>query len=106
MIGGTATAESIGAFVADGERWTFAGTLTFYDATAVLGATAGLPLPASGQVDMSGLLQADSAALAVLLALKRRADAEGRELAFVALPPFFESLARVYGIEDLFAPVP
>jgi phospholipid transport system transporter-binding protein len=105
VIGHT-TAESVGAFVADGERWTFAGTLTFDDATAVLDAAAALPLPASGQVDMSGLMHADSAALAVLLALKRRGAAEGRKLAFVALPPVFESLARVYGIEELFAPVP
>ena len=105
MIGDIATSETVAAFAAAGERWTFAGALTFDDATAVLDAAAALPLPASGEVDMSGLTHADSAAIAVLLALRRRAAAEGRKLAFVALPPVLESLARVYGIEEQFAPV-
>ena len=92
-----------GAFsVAEG-RWRFEGTLTFDDATAVLEQAAALPLPASGIVDMAGLVHADSAALAVLLELKRRAAAEKHPLSFAAFPPVLESLALVYGIEDLFA---
>jgi phospholipid transport system transporter-binding protein len=90
-----------GAFVADRERWKFSGVLTFDDATAVLEAAAALPLPRSGIVDLSGLEHADSAALAVLLALRRRAVDEGHiPLAFVAVPPMLDSLARVYGVED------
>jgi phospholipid transport system transporter-binding protein len=96
-------AGSGGAFSAEGDRWQFEGTLTFDDATAVLKRAAALPLPASGVVDMAGLVHADSAALAVLLELTRRAAAEGKRLSFVAFPPMLESLARVYGIEDLFA---
>jgi phospholipid transport system transporter-binding protein len=92
-----------GAFAIAGERWTFAGTLTFDDATVVLDAAALLPLPASGIVDMSGLAHADSAALAVLLALKRRATAEAHPISFVAMPPKLEALARVYGIEEFVA---
>jgi phospholipid transport system transporter-binding protein len=92
-----------GAFAVDGDAWRFEGTLTFDDATAVLEQAAALPLPTSGVVDMAGLVHADSAALAVLLALKRRAAAEKHPLAFAALPPTLESLALVYGIEDLFA---
>jgi phospholipid transport system transporter-binding protein len=53
---------------------------------------------------MSGLAHADSAGLAVLLALKRRAQAEGRRVAFERMPPVLASLATVYGIEDLLAP--
>lgn len=93
-----------GAFAADGDRWRFAGTLTFDDATAVLAAAQALPLPPSGRIDMSGLEHADSAGLAVLLALKRRAAAERRTLAFEGMPPVLASLARVYGIEDIVAP--
>lgn len=93
-----------GAFTADGDRWRFAGMLTFDDATAVLAAAQALPLPASGRVDMSGLEHADSAGLAVLLALKRRAAAEGRPIAFEGMPPVLSSLARVYGIEDIVSP--
>ena len=98
-----AEAASSGAFAVAGDRWQFNGTLTFDDATAVLEQAALLPLPASGVVDMAGLVHADSAALAVLLELKRRAAAERKRLSFTAFPPMLESLARVYGIEDLFA---
>ena len=91
-----------GAFAAAGDRWTFSGALTFDDATAVLEPPSALPLPASGVVDMAGLAHADSAALAVLLALRRRATAEGASRCpSSALPPMLDSLARVYGIEDL-----
>ena len=89
-------------FAVDGDRWTFCGALTFDDAMAVLDAASSLPLPKSGVVDMTGLVHADSAALAVLLALRRRASAEGSiPLRFVGVPPMLDSLARVYGIEDL-----
>jgi phospholipid transport system transporter-binding protein len=95
--------EPRGAFSAVGDRWQFNGTLTFDDAATIFDATQGLPLPASGVVDLAGLAHADSAALAVLLALRRRAATEGRELAFAGMPPVVESLARVYGIEEIFA---
>ena len=90
-----------GAFSADNDRWTFAGELTFDDATAVLAASNTLPLPESGIVDLSGLVHADSTALAVLLALRRRAAAESRRLVFASVPSMIDSLARVYGIEDI-----
>jgi phospholipid transport system transporter-binding protein len=91
-----------GAFEVAGDHWLFSGALTLDDATAVLEHAAELPLPESGIVDMAELVHADSAALAVLLELKRRAAAEGKRLSFAAFPPMLESLARVYGIEDLF----
>jgi phospholipid transport system transporter-binding protein len=103
MTAACAEVASGGGFSAAGDRWRFDGALTFDDATAVLEQAAALPLPASGVVDMAGLMHADSAALAVLLELKRRAAAEGKRLSFAAFPPMLESLARVYGIEDLFA---
>ena len=91
-----------GEFVAAGERWVFTGVLTFDDAMAVLDAAAAVPLPHSGVVDLAGMKDADSSALAVLLALRRRAAEEGHTpLSFVAVPPMLDSLARVYGIEDL-----
>ena len=91
-----------GAFEVAGDRWLFSGALTLDDAMAVLEHAAELPLPASGIVDMAELVHADSAALSVLLELKRRAAAEGKRLSFATFPPMLESLARVYGIEDLF----
>jgi len=93
-----------GAFAAEGDRWTFQGVLTFDDAMAVVRATDRLALPASNTVDLRGMAHADSSALAVLLALRRRAEAEGRKLAFVGVPPMLDSLARVYGVDALITP--
>ncbi len=92
-----------GEFVAadGGARWTYAGALTFANAEAVLESTGSLPLPSSGVADLAGLEHADSAALAVLLALKRRAAAEGTALAFASVPDSIVSLARVYGIDTI-----
>jgi len=92
-----------GAFSADGDRWTFSGQLTFDDAMSVLEAASALPLPPSGVVDLAGVAHADSAALAVLLALRRRAVGEGRRVTFASVPPMLDSLARVYGIEEILA---
>jgi len=39
----------------------------------------------------------------VLLALRRRAVGEGRRVTFASVPPMLDSLARVYGIEDILA---
>ena len=96
-------ASLVGAFAADGERWTFEGALVFDDATKVLAASAALPLPPSGTIDLAGLRYADSSAIAVLLALRRRGSAEGREVTFASVPPMLDSLARVYGVEDILA---
>jgi ABC-type transporter Mla MlaB component len=67
----------------------------------VLAAARALPLPSGREVDLAGLTHADSAALAVLLALKRRAAADGAEIAFTSVPDTLLSLARVYGVDAL-----
>ncbi len=103
MIGPREGDGVAGAFTVAGDRWAFSGLLTFDDAAAVLAGTQALPLPASGIVDLSGLAHADSAALAVLLALQRRAATERRSLAFAGVPPLLDSLARVYGLEGQIA---
>ena len=88
----------------NGARWVFQGSLTMDDAARVLDDAEALPPPSQGIVDFRGLLQADSAALAVMIALKRRATAEGRALTLTSLPEGLKSLAIVYGIEKLLAP--
>jgi len=95
--------SATGAFASDNDRWTFAGQITFDNAMPVLEAAGALPLPGSGIVDLAGMAHADSSALAVLLALRRRAVAEGRGIAFASVPPMLASLARVYGIEEFLA---
>ena len=96
-----APAARDGGFVATDGRWTFAGTLTFADAAAVFAASHALPLPSSGIVDLATLEQADSAALAVMMALSRRAATEGARLKFTSVPQGIFALAHVYGVDEL-----
>jgi len=96
-------APSPGAFASDGSRWTFAGPLTMDTAAAALETSRPLPLPPSGVVDFTGLAQADSAALAVIIAVRRRGHAERHPITLAGVPAALQSLAVVYGVEDLLA---
>ena len=93
-------APASGTFASAGDAWRFEGALTFDDAAQVFEASRAVPLP-SGGVDFSGMTRADSSALAVVIALKRRAAAEGRALSIDNLPSSMRSLAVVYGVDNL-----
>src|SRR5260221_1104060 len=97
-------APASGAFSAVGDRWQFEGTLTFDDATAVLERAAALPLPASGVVDMAGLLHAGSAAPPARLGLKKAPAPPGRRWSFAAFPPTADWLAPASTTAELFPP--
>jgi phospholipid transport system transporter-binding protein len=84
-----------------GARWTFVGALTFANATAVLEEASTLVPPASGVVDCASIAPVDSAAVTVLLAVKRRAAEAGIDLSFVNAPPALRSLADVYDVDEL-----
>ncbi len=92
-----------GSFALDGSgaRWTSSTAITFANAGEVLAASRKLPLPGEGVVDCSALHPVDSAAVATLLALKRRAREEGRNLTFVNITPSLHTLADLYGVEEL-----
>ncbi len=98
-----ACAGPAGAFIPDPARgrWSYMGALTFAEAGPVLAAAMAQELPRDGIVDCSGIVAFDSAAVAVLLALKRRAAAESRPLAFVGLSPRLEALSRLYDVEEI-----
>ena len=87
----------------DGARWIYAGALTFANASAVFAATALTPLPTAGEVDLSAVIALDSSAVAVLLALSRRAREEGKPLVFTRVPAALRALADLYSVEDLLA---
>jgi phospholipid transport system transporter-binding protein len=79
-------------------------TLTHAQATAQLaqwstqlGGLQGEPLT----LDCGGLQHFDSAALALMLELGRRARAQGSRLQLRAVPPRLHDLAVVYGLETL-----
>ena len=82
----------------DGGRWSYVGPLTFANAGPVLAATTGLALPSDGEVDLENMGAIDSSAVGVLLALKRRAEAERKALRFVHVPAALVALTEVYGV--------
>jgi phospholipid transport system transporter-binding protein len=88
---------------ADDSGWSYEGPLTFGEAGRVLTAAHALPLPRNGRVDLDRLGAFDSAAVAVLVALARRAEREGRALRFEGLPGGLRALATLYGVEEILA---
>lgn len=52
-------------------------------------------------LDLGGVVRADSAGLAVLVALTREARTRGTPLSFVNIPAQLRNLAAVSGVEDL-----
>lgn len=85
---------------ATGERWLLAGALTVDTAASVLESSRNAALPKSGVIDLSAVDAVDSAAVAVLLAWRRRAAVEGVELSFKGAPGNLGALAELYGVEE------
>ena len=85
----------------EGASWTYSGSLTFANAGSVHAAAAALRLPSEGEVDLDDLGEFDSSAVAVLVALLRRAAEEGKPLRFVHAPPALAALAEVYDVEAI-----
>jgi phospholipid transport system transporter-binding protein len=86
---------------ADGARWIVAGPLTFATAGPVLAGARALPLPTTGVVECGGIAAVDSAAVALLLAVKRGAAAQGMKLVFTGVPAALATLAALYGVEEI-----
>ena len=99
----TASGDENGGFRLEesGARWISTTAITFANAARVLEQSHDLPLPSGGVVDCVNLHPVDSAAVAVLLALKRRAIAEGRPITFANITPSLHTLADLYGVEEL-----
>ncbi|MEO8938615.1 MAG: STAS domain-containing protein [Burkholderiaceae bacterium] len=52
-------------------------------------------------IDLGSLAHSDSSALAVVLATIRHGQASGKALHVSAMPPALQSLAKLYGVQDL-----
>ena len=75
------------------------GAITFSDAARVL---AGLPeVRGKVDVDLAGLVDPDSATLAVLIAWAARARARGAELRYLEAPAALHNLARLSDLDSL-----
>jgi phospholipid transport system transporter-binding protein len=85
----------------DGDRLLIDGPLGIENARAVLRDAAAACNDGVRVVDLAGVSEVDSAAVALALELEREAVAAGRELAFTNLPQSMQELARLYAVADM-----
>lgn len=61
----------------------------------------GLLTDGVGRIDLSGVTEADSSAVALLLAWVRAAQEQGRPVTIINPPESIRSLAALYGVAEL-----
>jgi phospholipid transport system transporter-binding protein len=97
-------------FVREGNRLRISGAVTVATVNALLeqcavafaadrgqGDLSGSPL----EMDLSGVTEADSAAIALLFEWMRQARSQNASLIFTGLPDVLATLAALYGVLDL-----
>ena len=85
----------------EGERMLVSGVLTLASVAADLAQGKTAIAEGARSVDLAGVGELDSSALALLLAWLREAKRLGCELAFVNLPQGLTTIARLYGVAEL-----
>jgi len=85
----------------DGERLVLDGPVTLANVAALLEEGRRHLADGAATVDLSGVTELDSSALALLLAWLREAKSGGRAVGFANLPDSLKTIARLYGVEDL-----
>jgi phospholipid transport system transporter-binding protein len=90
----------------EGERMLVDGALTLAHVAALLDEGKAAIGAGARSVDLAGVGELDSSALALLLAWLREARRQGRELAFANLPQGLTTIARLYGVADLLPAAP
>ncbi len=85
----------------EGNRLLLDGELTADTVPRVLADAAVQDRAAVEVVDLAGVTEVDSAAVALAIAWLREARAGGRTMRFENLPPAMAKLARLYAVADL-----
>ena len=85
----------------DGARMMLAGPVTLANVASVLEEGRRHLQAGVRQVDLGEVTEMDSALLALLLAWLREAREGQREIAFANLPESLQTIARLYGVEEL-----
>ena len=85
----------------EGDRIVIAGPVTLENVTGVLAEGIAHVRAGASQVDMAEVSELDSSLLAALLALLREARLVNRSLALSNLPAGLQTLANLYGVEEL-----
>ena len=83
----------------------FSAPITMGNASASLAEGARAIDGGETELGLGALERSDSSAVAVLLALARHAGLNGKTLKFVDMPRAVGSLAKLYGVDTLLAPV-
>lgn len=87
----------------EGERMLVSGAVTLAGVAALLEQGRAQIRAGAGVVDLAGVTELDSSALAMLLAWQREAGSRNRVLAFTGLPEGLTAIARLYGVDGLLA---
>ena len=82
----------------EGATLKVAGPMNIDSVAALLAQSAGM-LDGATIIDLSGVTEADSSAVSLLLEWRR--GAQKTALRFANLPPALQSLAELYGVADL-----
>jgi phospholipid transport system transporter-binding protein len=85
----------------EGNRLILDGELTVDTVAGVLAGTPPQDRAGVEVVDLGGVTEVDSAAVALAITLLREARAGGRTIRFENLPPAMAKLARLYAVGDL-----
>lgn len=85
----------------EGNRLLLEGVLTVDTVARVLEDTSLQDRAAAEVVDLAGVTEVDSAAVALAITWLREARAAGRTIRFENLPPAMAKLARLYAVADL-----
>jgi phospholipid transport system transporter-binding protein len=84
-----------------GDRMRVVGPMVITSATALKAAGETALAAGARVIDLSGVTDADSAAVAVLLAWTRSAQERQQAVSVVASPDSIRSLATLYGVAEL-----
>jgi phospholipid transport system transporter-binding protein len=90
----------------DGDRIVISGPLTLASVAVDLAQGKAAIADGARSVDLAGVGELDSSALALLLAWLREAKRLGRDLAFANLPQGLATIARLYGVAELLPAAP
>jgi phospholipid transport system transporter-binding protein len=85
----------------EGRRITVSGPVTLANAARLLEEGRQHLAEGARTVDLGEVTELDSSLLALMLAWLRDARANKRELAFANLPQSLQTIARLYGVEEL-----
>ena len=85
----------------EGNRLLLDGVLTVDTVARVLEETSTQDRAGAEVVDLAGVTEVDSAAVALAITWLREARAGGRTIRFENLPPAMAKLARLYAVADL-----